>query len=86
VVSLILFGSVARNDFDLDSDIDIMVVSTDPEESKQYFRAVVDELFLRYSVPISVIYVRPERLEKKDTFIQNVLKEGKVLWGRKKTR
>jgi len=79
-VKVILFGSVARNDFDVDSDIDIMVVSTDIKEAKSFFGEIADELFLKYFVPISIVYVKPERLKFGDWFIQNVLREGKILW------
>ena len=85
-IKVILFGSVARNDFDIGSDIDILVVSTNIKEANSFFGRVADELFLKYFVPISIVYVGPERLRHRDCFIQNVLKEGKVLWEYRKTR
>ena len=85
-IKVILFGSVARGDFDLDSDIDILVVTTNIREAKEYFDEVADELFLKFFIPIAITYVDPKRLIQKDSFIQNVLKEGRILWACKKTK
>lgn len=85
-MKVILFGSVARDDFDISSDIDILVVSENIKDAKNFFGKIADELFLKYFVPISMIYVCPERLNYGDSFIRNVLKEGRVLWECKRTR
>ncbi len=85
-MKVIVFGSVARNDFDLDSDIDILVVSTNPSESKHYFGNIADELFTEYYVPISILYVTPERLKMGDRFIRNIINEGKTIWESKKMK
>jgi len=86
IVKVILFGSVARGDFYIDSDIDILVISKNLKEAKNFFGKIADDLFLKYFVPISIVYVEPDRLLMNDRFIQGVLEEGKVLWVSKRMK
>lgn len=84
VKNIILFGSVARGDFSEKSDIDILLVysRTKPEgHVMEEVRTLLD----KYDVEIvptflSVTEVR-ERLKKSDSFIMDILEEGKVLYG-----
>ena len=44
-IKAILFGSVARNDFDINSDIDILVVSTNIKDAKCFLVGLLMSCF-----------------------------------------
>ena len=79
-----LYGSYARGDFDLESDVDIMVLVDLPKDKlSSYRRKVSDfssELDLKYDVLLSI------KLQDKETFqrfaevlpfFKNIIREGK---------
>ncbi|OGG26422.1 hypothetical protein A2960_06100 [Candidatus Gottesmanbacteria bacterium RIFCSPLOWO2_01_FULL_39_12b] len=83
---IILFGSVARNEKDNDSDIDFLIVKE--SEKKRPFR--IKEVFealrgVERNYPLDVIVYTPSELEKRlflgDYFIKRILTEGKVIYG-----
>lgn len=81
---VIVYGSVARGEATIHSDIDLLVVA--PSMEKAYFRmghvlALIRDL--SRSLPLSPIVLTPkelqERLARKDPFIQEILDEGVAL-------
>ena len=80
---VILFGSYARGDYNIDSDVDIMVIA-DIEESEimKYTSHVANflgELLIDYDIVISPIVERQQKYEEYKNvipFLQNVQKEG----------
>ena len=81
--SVILFGSYARGDYDVESDIDIMLLVDMPAEKLATYRKVIIEQLtdvdLEYGVYTSVKLQDLPTFEKwKDTlpFYQKVLAEG----------
>jgi len=81
--SVILFGSYARGDYDVESDIDIMLLVDMPAEKLTAYRKAIiarsTDLDLEYNVFTSVMLQDLETFEKwKDTlpFYQKVLSEG----------
>ncbi|MEW6095889.1 MAG: nucleotidyltransferase domain-containing protein [bacterium] len=88
LVILELFGSKIRGDFEKDSDIDMLVVLK--KEICQSREKIFDILFKidpYYELKISPIiyseaeYKKNEKLES--PFIENIMKEGIVLWSQK---
>lgn len=82
---VILFGSYARGEETLDSDVDILVIA--PTKERMIDRmASVSRIIrdLRNGLPISPIVLTPEefrrKLDKGDAFIQTVVEEGVELW------
>lgn len=80
---IILFGSYARGDFDIDSDIDIFVlVDMNDLELNKFIPAITDatyDLDVDYNVILSIILKDVNHFECwKDTlpFYMNVIKEG----------
>ncbi|MBE9069931.1 nucleotidyltransferase domain-containing protein [Leptolyngbya cf. ectocarpi LEGE 11479] len=78
--SIILYGSQARGDSRLDSDIDILVVLSEPVnpyheiDRTGYFIA---HLCLEFDVVISRHFISAEKFQAKNTpFLANVGKEG----------
>ena len=81
---VILFGSYARGEETLDSDVDILVIA--PTKERMIDRmASVSRIIrdLRNGLPISPIVLTSEefrrKLEEGDAFIRTVVEEGVVL-------
>jgi len=80
---IILFGSAARDDVEI-NDIDLLIIKEDTpdlgsERIRQLYRLVETDL------PVDYIVYRPkevvERLSLGDPFIVDIFNEGKVLYG-----
>ena len=80
LVSVLLYGSQARNQASPDSDIDVLVVVRDDSDYSDLIRrtsAAVSALSLRYDVVISRAFVSQERYEREQSpFLLNVRREG----------
>lgn len=78
--SLILFGSQARNDAQLDSDIDVLVVLRGDLDSWTEIKRTgefVSNLCLDYGVLICNIFVSAEQFQTQQTaFLRTVNQEG----------
>ena len=85
VYSIILYGSFARGDFKLDSDIDIAVVLyNDMENSeKTKFLHWNAELDLKYGKVFSIVDINKSKIDQWGAilpFYKNIQNEGVVLW------
>jgi predicted nucleotidyltransferase len=80
---IILFGSYARGMAGQDSDADILVVMP-VKGSKRKKATEIDVALVGLDLPVDVIVVTPEELERNrnqiGTIIYPALKEGKVLY------
>ena len=81
---IILFGSYARGENNYDSDIDLLII----KESKlpRHKRALEIRKYLRgLKIPLDIIVYTKAEIEKwknvKSTFVNNVIQEGKVVYG-----
>jgi predicted nucleotidyltransferase len=79
---VVLFGSYARGIVTPDSDVDLLVIL--PFEGKSVSKSVEMRLMLRPRFPLDLIVRTPEtvreRLEMEDSFMEEVMAEGKVLY------
>lgn len=84
---IILFGSCARGDFSDESDIDMLII----KESDKLRPARATEVYrllrpLRRTIPFEPLVYTPAELERSlaigDPFIEDILREGKVLYER----
>lgn len=79
---IVLFGSYAQGTPAEDSDVDLLIIL--PFEGKPVAKSVEMRMKLRPSFPVDLIVRTPanvrERLEMEDTFMREVLEEGKVLY------
>jgi len=77
---VILFGSVARGDYRLDSDIDLAII-TDEEDLKKVSSSIADRILVKYGKVVSLKFVREADFVKKknDPFIEEV-KKGKMIY------
>jgi len=79
---VVLFGSHARGTATEDSDVDLLIIL--PFEGKSVAKSVEMRLKLRPGFPVDLIVRTPEnvrkRLEMEDTFMQEIVEEGMVLY------
>lgn len=80
--NILLYGSKARGDYTMDSDIDVLVIAnTVTPEVKDTVRDAVLDIQLEYSLPIAVHirsldYLNAQQKNKLNLFIRNVEREG----------
>jgi predicted nucleotidyltransferase len=81
---IILFGSIVRDKFTPDSDVDLLIIKKD---TPLYGADRIRELsrMIDRNIPVDFLIYRPEEFEKRlkmgDPFLKAILKEGKVLYG-----
>ena len=81
---IILFGSAARGEWNLDSDADFLVIKSQvPTRGADRIREL--SRLIKRDIPMDLLVYKPEefsdRLEKGDPFIRTILTEGKLLYG-----
>jgi len=86
--SIVVFGSIAKKQAGEDSDIDVLII-TDEKEARDKISSIRYEVDLKYDTPTTLIYLTREELEHRikvgSPFIEDVLKQGIVLYDRNKT-
>lgn len=79
---VVLFGSHAQGSATADSDVDLLVIL--PFEGKSVNQSVQMRMKLRPVFPVDLLVRTPEnvqhRLEMGDSFMREILKQGKVLY------
>lgn len=75
---VILFGSLARGDYRLDSDIDLAVV-TEKEQLKKRAAVIADEALFEYGKVVSLTFLSKSEMQRESPFAQ-AIKEGKVIY------
>jgi len=79
---VMLFGSYAQGTATEDSDVDVLVIV--PFEGKNVDKSVEIRMKLRPRFPIDILVRTPEtvrqRLEMGDSFMQEIMQKGKVLY------
>ena len=87
ITDVILFGSTARGEATPESDIDLLILTTDPEPWKirQRLYDLVYPIIPTFEVDISLIVINKENFinmaNNKDPFATATIKEGKQLQG-----
>lgn len=78
IVKVILFGSVAREEDKEDSDIDLLIISTNKIETKNEVMKKVTDVLLETGVYVSVKVISPKEFEELQNthFISHIEKEG----------
>lgn len=88
VKAVVVFGSRARENFDSNSDLDVLIVIEDKND--RIAGRIVEEFVeqtnltkVRFSPNFFTVKEVIGRLNEKDTFIKNILGEGKIIKGLK---
>ena len=81
IVKIILFGSVARGDDTEESDIDILIITTNSDELSDEINSAAVDIILEKDEFISPHVMSEEHFNKTIDypFLTNVLKEGVVI-------
>jgi predicted nucleotidyltransferase len=84
IVAIILFGSVARAEFNEKSDIDILIVYRH-KNVKEEIDLLVDKFLEIYDVHVVPLFLtKPEvleRIKRFDNFLITLINEGQLLYG-----
>jgi len=77
---VILFGSLVRGDYRLDSDIDLAII-TDQEDLKKISSSIADEILVKYGKVVSLKFIKEADFAKRknEPFIEEV-KKGRVIY------
>jgi predicted nucleotidyltransferase len=84
-IKVILFGSYALGNFDIDSDIDLLIVKDTHERFIDRWYAVGSILADTHpSIPVDTLVLTPQEIERRlsigDQFIAEILEKGKLLY------
>jgi predicted nucleotidyltransferase len=89
IVSIIMFGSVVRGESKHGSDLDVMILLEDSLDVKRITAGIQDkgrEFLAKFGMMFSPYVISHHdfisRFDKKDKLIQNVIKEGRVIFGK----
>jgi len=80
---VVLFGSLAKDEINEGTDIDLFIVKADvPEFGVDRMRQL--DALIKYKLATDFIVYRPEEVEQRlklgDPFVRNILERGKVLY------
>ncbi|HSN75565.1 MAG TPA: nucleotidyltransferase domain-containing protein [Anaerolineae bacterium] len=79
---IVLFGSYAWGNPNPDSDVDLLIIM--PFEGKPVGKSVEMRLKVRPRFPVDLLVRTPEKIRERlamgDTFIRDILEQGKVLY------
>jgi predicted nucleotidyltransferase len=81
IYKMILFGSLARGDVGLASDIDLIIVKETKEPFLRRLEAIYQDI--EPNIAIDILVYTPEEFSEMSqwsSFIKRVLKEGRVLY------
>ena len=75
---IILFGSVARGDYTLDSDMDIAVI-TNRKEVREEAKKIADRVLFKYGKVVSIKFLTEKELRNSKEPLVKEIKKG-ILW------
>jgi len=85
LIRIWLFGSVAKEDYKPNSDIDILLITKNKNETKDLFSDFKMEVLLKYNVLINAMYVKEEDFNHSiEPLYKEIKNEGIILWEKKK--
>jgi len=85
VVSVILFGSAATGHLKKESDIDILIIVKEYNETecREYWKQIKKEGYQMFGIPIDSIFAEENALnDVTSSFYLDVIADGKVIYGK----
>lgn len=82
LVSIIVFGSVARDEADKRSDIDLFIIVNKKKDEKKIWK-IASDIGAKYDITIQIVFSNEKLKELDPYFIENVNREGIVVYNRK---
>jgi len=85
IVSIILFGSAATGHFKKGSDIDILIIVKEYNESvcREYWKQIKKEGYQMLGIPIDPIFAEEKALDDvTSSFYLDIISDGKVIYGK----
>ena len=85
IVSVILFGSAATGHFKKGSDIDILIIVKEYNESvcKEYWKHIKKSSYRAIGIPVDPIFAEEKALDDiTSSFYLDVIADGKVIYGK----
>jgi len=76
---IILFGSLARGDYRLDSDIDLAIITRD-KSLMELSSSIADNILAEYGKLVSLKFIDEEDLGRKDSPLKDEIKRGIVIY------
>ena len=76
---IILFGSLARGDYRLDSDIDLAIITKDKSLMK-LSSSIADKILAEYGKLVSLKFIDEEDFDKLKIPLKDVIKRGMVIY------
>ena len=81
---IVLFGSLARGDYRLDSDIDLAIMTRDKNLMK-LASSIADRILVEYGKLVSLKFVDEEDIDKRNSSLKDEIKRGIEIYnGRKR--
>ena len=83
VLSCVMFGSVARGDEQLHSDVDLLIVTDDPRGLREALKTLVSNVARKFSMRVAPIVLTPRQLRRKwkAPYVMSAAKEGVLIAG-----
>jgi predicted nucleotidyltransferase len=79
-----VFGSMARNEFTEDSDLDLLIIKEDVPRNGIERRWQLRKMIEKHNLPVDFLVIKRTEYEKKlraeDPFLKTILEEGKILY------
>jgi len=76
---IILFGSLAKGNYKLDSDIDLAIITKD-KNLIELAQSIADKILVEYGKLVSIKFINEEELRKKKSPLINEIKRGIVIY------
>jgi len=80
---IILFGSLARGDYRLDSDIDLAIITED-RSLKTLASSIADKILTKHGKLVSLKFIDEKDLEKEKNPLIDEIKKGIVIYNGRK--
>lgn len=86
IEAIIVYGSVARGDSNANSDIDVLIISSDKQAIYDRVDRICSAVDMEYETLTALTYFTPEefqsRWKRDEPFLIEVVNEGRAIYGK----